>query len=323
MSTKPNNPIKQHFVPEVYLNQFSYNQTGDIYCLDFKSEYLNKSMKSYNKSAICYDRDTYTLNDSELLINPDVDNPYFIELNLFDYENSSYNTIIEKVKAKENFNQNEADIMCHFFLSIKHRNPEFKKSFTDLIRRKELTDEYIEKRTKELLNLPEFKGICHQEIITAVRNEITVRLNNSKFNDNLYLDNLINNEINQGSTMEKLRARLMKCHFKIFESPDNHTFITSDNPGHTVDKKGKLTHLAFDVAKYLFMPLTPKFTFGIDLELEDQSRTEVKSIDYIKTDREFVEIANQSTAYLSTRHLYSNNKNALSNFLTTRNNSLR
>ncbi|MBK9016796.1 MAG: DUF4238 domain-containing protein [Saprospiraceae bacterium] len=124
------NPVRQHYVPKVYLKHFALDKSGNIYRLDIKSAHLNQSPKLSNVAKICIEDDSFKIETQELLDRYKLDDPYFIEKKVFDYENSLPRSI-EKLTKKGIINLRDARKFITAILSIKRRNKAFRNVFHD------------------------------------------------------------------------------------------------------------------------------------------------------------------------------------------------
>jgi len=86
-----NNPIKQHYVPQAYLKNFSFDENGNVYTLKIKSSGKTKLPfetfpKERNVSSICYEKNIYTIKTNELQNALGVESKYHIEHKSFKYK---------------------------------------------------------------------------------------------------------------------------------------------------------------------------------------------------------------------------------------------
>ncbi len=52
--------MKQHYIPEVFLDNFSFIEEGDLYYLRIKPTNFKRKIRPINISGVCYEKDIYT-----------------------------------------------------------------------------------------------------------------------------------------------------------------------------------------------------------------------------------------------------------------------
>ncbi len=188
-------PKKQHFVPKVYLKEFAHNKkTGDIYRLDIKSKYKNVFPKLSNISRICIEPDCYTIETQELLERYEIRDPYFIERNVFDYENSFISKIIKKVTRKRQINLRDARKLIATIISIKRRNKAFRVNFHDDKTIREIkNNQILSLRISEEKNKSQFlvKGVDISGISDRIESWMNEMFSRPEYKNDLYREGFL------------------------------------------------------------------------------------------------------------------------------------
>jgi len=252
-----NNPIKHHYVPEVYLKRFSLNQDGDLFTLKVKKDYPTIA-KMNNKSRICYEINRYKLNNVEVMDYLNINDPYIIEKECFKYENIDLETLFDKIDNRQKISQSEYKKLIRIIVDIKQRNPCFSKLFCS-IDSNSIFDFAKEKEVflKTFMSFCEKNGINDvniEEIIEESFKRIQTKFNNHNYISNFYISGFY--EIN--IITEELINELFKWEAMVLYTDYDNPFITSDNPGYAIDNKNEIQNTNFASAFHFIFPISPK-----------------------------------------------------------------
>ena len=246
-----NIPKNHHFVPESYLQFFSFNEIGDLFTHKPKFKYPN-GVRKFNKSAICYSIDLYKL-DKQLN-----DDEYLIEKEKFHYEKSFIKNIITKVNKFESLNDNEYFEIVKMILNIKNRNITLYNQFHSF------SSENIDAILKDIsgkLN-DNFKNSSFIENIYKIAKDEALKNLNDKNKSKMILNESFLKILNsENDKFNYLESFITSKKYKIFYSDDTNSFITSDNPGHTIHKNGIVGNLNFGSAEAFFFHLVQSAPF--------------------------------------------------------------
>lgn len=273
------NPVKQHFVPEVYLKRFCIKKDGMLYTLKVKVEHPTK-VKLVNKSNICYEPDRYTFDSQEFMIDLNVKDPYAIEKNCFQYENSVLETLFDKIDNFQKFTKSEYEKLLRILFDIKQRNPSYSKmlheiDFMSIASTNEITKYQIQAR--ELLKS---YGLSNQEIDETI--EVAFNKIRNKFQDDNHKNNFYRSGfLETNEVKEELINKLLKWEALVLFTDYSNPFITSDNPGFTLDAKNRILNTNFNKALFFVFPISPK-SLLILKKAENVSLEIFKQINYLK-----------------------------------------
>jgi hypothetical protein len=263
--------MDQHFLPECYLKEFCDN--GEFYKIDCSLLHLNKKPypRKVTPAAICYDKDFCTLTPEfkNLYTGYQDFDPLFLEEKFFLYENK-YPGIINKIKNGDSFlNIDDAKTFLYSCLDFKIRNNYFRDIHSDLRRNtlndptgiiKYKTDPEFQK-VKDRFNISQGQAI---DIIDGIRFNI---LNDDNFTKNSHIAALVARYTSNYSHHDVIISNLLYYKWKFILS--NNEFITSDNPGWSLDKNNQVHNTKFDKDFQFLMPITPRHCLAItDSELD-------------------------------------------------------
>ncbi len=174
MNKKPSN---QHFVPKVYLKNFAYNEDGDIYLLRIKFNYLTK-VKLTNISAICYQKDIYTIQTEDLLERRKLSDNFVLEKEGFKYEQTDFKEKLDKIVQGDVLTMREARVFLNYLINIKERNPISR----DIIVNKKWLKKELEDRLTKAESLLEFSTIEEEDGYNKAKNVLAyLRIEGNKF----------------------------------------------------------------------------------------------------------------------------------------------
>lgn len=291
MNRQPIN--KQHYVPETYINQFSYNDVGDVFTCKIKSPYPNAKVKSMNKSQICYKKHIYTLKKQETLEQLGTTDNFAIERELFDYENSFLEAIIKEFEGGNNINLNKSEKLIRMLISIKQRNVRLAEGLKNI----KLANKLLENRIQDaeiairscFKDLPE---ILIQKIISDVN-----KLGKEKLSDDDFRSDLANTTLKRyldGAfpPVEQQVRELLNKKIVIFRTTEKLPFISSDNPGFALVKNDEIENIYNHHKEAFIFPLSKTVLIVFQRKNRESYLPIIKTIQYRKADEKMVNLAN-------------------------------
>lgn len=254
-----NQPKKHHFVPECYLEKFSDN--GNIYRFDpnlthqVKKPILNRK----NISGICYYEDFYTIDDNI----PDKDEFLSMLGDVLGIEKivngsweNKYDSMLDQLLTG-NLTRIECVEFSEFIIHLKLRNPFYLESII-----KPNKDKWLEQTGIEIADEMEKDSRYNyltKEDKTMFMGWLTERAKNqSAFSKRIQLTLLLHrwSSIKEGAYID----HMIDCGWQIMVAPDPHEFVTSDNPGYTLElSSGNVQNTKFTDGFAFHFPLTSKY----------------------------------------------------------------
>ena len=242
--------MDQHFLPACYLEQFCLKD-GKFYRVDCSLLKLGKKPYPLQvvPAAICYGKDFYALTDAFKRIYPsfkDLDRN-FLEEKFHRYERE-YTGIINKIKeGKPILTAAEAEMLLFSLIDFKLRN-QYLRIKNEQLRRDVVENVLGEGKAKH----------GWPEVAAAMKEEI---LSDPEFAKHSHLATMISRAEKGSTVQEQFVRKMMRYNFRLMISYGE--FITSDNPGWTVDQNYKVHNIKFDENFHYIMPLTPRHCLSI------------------------------------------------------------
>jgi len=250
-------PTKHHYVPEVYLSRFSLNSNGDLYTLKVKSEFKEK-IKNKNKSQICYTIDGYKFDNNEIIKQFNIQDNNIIEKTAFLYENSKLKILFDKIDYFNSLTKSEFRDLLNIILDVKARNP----VFSDNIKKINTSSKYFDNRLNGLKYLS--KKLCEKygldpKIVDNVQKDVKQKFANQNYKLNVHKSNFLNPH----PVREELLDKLVNWDAIILYTEYNNPFITSDNPGFTIQPDNKILNMEFGKVNRFIFPISPKCSLAL------------------------------------------------------------
>lgn len=307
---------KQHYVPEVYLNNFSFDEVGNLYSVRIKPYFNNLRIKISNKSSVCYKPNNYKFNQTENREEKVKTDPNYIENNLFKYENEFINSISEKINNNKNLNLLEAESLVRVLLSIKNRNHHFKKLFQGSKLIGIQLEKEIQKVRSSTIKYKIQNPEKYEAIISLIENELRKKINDNSQMSDLFNDQLLRVEERKNSSQEWLIKEMCKSRFLVFSTDDSKPFLTSDNPGFTVHEGDIIGNLFLGSAKAFAFPISKTKLLVITPDDIDGNELLIKRIKYIETPEKFLRLSNKATIINTEERIFSNSKEYLEELMS-------
>ena len=302
--------MKQHFLPQCYLKEFC-NDDGKLHALNL--DYLKYKKKVFDEPKfpveVCRIPDFYTIKDElkeKFKDLSDLD-PFYVENQFHKYERE-YPKLLAQIKSKTtSLSFSDAFLFIYAIVDIKIRNQHFRKTAIE-DKKEGLIDELFNGYRQELENVDvsAFFNLTKEEMLATMDRMREDLIANSNYTKNSHISTLIGQNKTVADIHLQIINRLFKYQWMIFES-DNQ-FITTDNPGASVDDSDQVHNTKFAENIMFFMPLTPSLCLGITTVIPDldfiKNRT-CKQLSFARAPVSFVEKINQAQTYFITKHLFS------------------
>ena len=304
-----NNPKNHHFVPEVYLKEFS-NSLKQLFQL--KKDYKKMSIKSVGQ--VCYELNYFKVNSKDNLLLHKLKDQYHIEKNVFKKQENTYPKLLKKVTFPTlsflSIQKSDALFFLEFLITIKRRNPFYRKHIIKHYKEYVASDRF--KKDVEI-GIDISKKIDKIDPLEYLKNYIEeVTISKDKQSD-MYLQGFLDEN---NRTAKKAAEILLRYKLFIYHAPFESEFITSDNPGFSILPDNQL--LSFggfgETFKFIF-PLTPKCCLFIaSKEVDPNNLLLSKNIQIIHTTMDVVIAINDCTYQLALKKVFSYSSKTLTQF---------
>lgn len=307
---------RHHYVPKGYLKLFTFihkKKDGEEQRL-YKFERINIEyptpikFDSFSPKQICYYHDLYKIDDEDLLNMLGIDDVNYAELNAFkEYENT-IGSIIKGLTTRRLFERKyitfkEAEIFIRALLNIKKRNP-YLLNYPD-------TKLGIERKAKATIEqIKAIAGYENDVKMMASLEFLNKALSDPDYSKKVGVYSLIQDSLGKSGVIAYIAEALLSNIWYIYESSINDIFITSDNPGFSVNYKDVMDNLNFKEESRFIFPLTPHHILVIHNATMDNLVQPFKEIVFKKCPSGLVTSMNRSTLRNSDI-IFSNSQNAL------------
>lgn len=223
--------MKQHYVQEAYLKEFTEDRAGHFHQLHIRSKQISKR----HTGQVCFMTDYFDVNDPKIQQRFNITgNPRYLEGKGFaQFEN----VLIDKfsaIKAK-NPATSKADIqyIIEWYLISKLRNPFYVNAVNGIWDK--LYDEAIK---RELIDTGEYKtleslGINYKEFAEELKGK---QLSDPEHGKKFHLTELLNTSFQDNLPVKETLEKMLTMNVVILEAGEPDHFIVTDNPGFTLKK---------------------------------------------------------------------------------------
>lgn len=306
--------MDQHYVPKVYLKQFESTRKR-LYTLSNSAHKNSPHTKEVTRSQIGYLPDFYTINDPSALTRLGLTDKDAIEKDFnARVENQLEKLITKLLSPLRIISLKDAEEILMMFLSLKQRNPvfrkafespqflaeEFHKRFNEVLEHKTTFEEILKNEGR--MNFDEFAEFGRNYIDRVAHDPNTPQV--------MHAEGIIRHHQQEEEIIKEIANSLLGCDWIIFQSTNQYPFITSDNPGFCLGNNEQVHNLHFAESSGFFFPLTPRYTLMIAAHFVDQAGT-VKQIHYRAADPDLVKMINRATFLVSYKRVVSNDENTL------------
>lgn len=295
-------PKKHHFVPQIYLNRFTYNNVGDLYSYKFRLPYSKVTSK--NKSQVCYEKNLYRFNNDEIIKKINLSDDNFIEKNYFDYENSKLTELFDKIDQNKRITKREYLNLLSILLDIKFRNPIYRDHFLSL--NIEDAEKYGSELNKAKNTALAFclKNNFDTKLVDKAVKLVKQKYQSKNYRKNTYLELFLR----QQKPKEDLIKTIKNWDLSVYKTPYNQPFITSDNPGFTRDINNKIHNTNFSKINYFCFPISPKSMIILKRNNLKDDLNIFKEYKIIKTNQKLLINLNKATMINSNQFVFSHLK---------------
>jgi len=267
-------PVKHHYVPQIYLKRFSLNKNGDVYTLKTSSKYPNTT-KLTNKSKICYGLKRYTFDDQEIIERYNIEDPNIIEKSCFSYENEELEELFDKIDHHKKFTKTEFERLVRILVDIKMRNPVFSEKFIDFDPKSNKVQKETKKFRDEAVQFCKMLGL-NTDLVNQAVEVVCEKYKDQNYLQNVYRAGIYGNE----EVREELIEKLLKWEPIVINTDYENPFVTSDNPGFTLNEKNQIFNTDFDFVDSFIFPISPKSILA--LKKSEKKDLEIFKIFYYK-----------------------------------------
>ncbi|WP_182103196.1 DUF4238 domain-containing protein [Niallia taxi] len=273
------NPIRQHYVPRVYLENFTEDD-GYINIFDIeKNEYRRQTPLN-----IGHNRHFYT-------VEIDGKKDYSIENFLSKEVDSKYNRVINKIESKEILTTDDKQDLAIILAFQYLRTPAQRENFNNMV------DSVYKQTTKILFSYKEKHGLTG-ELSPEEFKEVKELIDSGNYKVESPKEHSLGSMFN---TVEDMAKMLSNHNIAILEAGKNTQFITSDNPYCMVKENWSLPMSGYGVVNTIkFFPLTTKFAVIL--------RDPGSAVIYTKPSKSEIRTMNLLVARWARRFIFSKNK---------------
>lgn len=300
---------RQHYVPKVYLKEFSKNKLGHFYAAGPKPDYLT-TINPRHVEQVCYVDNFYTLKEKTKKLE-NIEDADFLEKKAFDYEKRLLPRIISKLKHKNIYlNKSYYDSLIDIYLNLKQRNLFYRNGFKNSDHQS-FIDKEIERMSPLKSWIEEMSGIDYDSLMGKIKEQI---LQDKELPEELHKQSLIDTAKGQNDAINRTKEVIKRMNLFILEPVSAlDYFITSDNPGFTL-LGDKVFNTNFSRFNSIGFPINSRqlvFFNGIS----SRSQFEIhKRINFIKIPSSEIHLINCYTAFNSNEYLFCENKKYLTEF---------
>lgn len=309
MTPKVGEKRKHHYVPQVYLQRFCLNIEGDIFTYKSKPFVEYNKVKIFNKSAICYEKNLYRFSNKLNIIWQDSENLNIIEDGCFGYESHRLTEIFDKIESRNTLFESELADLIKIIVSIKSRNPailEVSKSYDFEIG--------FDKQLEQIMPVIERSQIPSEkkiELIESLKKFKQKVVESSNIQEDLFRVGVLWNDSKPGNITQQVIDYLKESKLYILRTDVSCPFITSDNPGFTLDAAENVYNTNFIFARYFFFPVSPLTMICIDFNEKYSDQLIQRSFPVIRIGPEVVLQLNVGTMRNCNEKVLSNSEDQL------------
>jgi hypothetical protein len=303
---------KHHYVPKLYLRQFTKKLDGHFFGAGPKPDLL-RTIKNRHIEEVCYLDNFYTLNKSESLKRYSVEDRNYIEKNAFNYEKSRIRQVFNKFKNRNvNLTRSYHEQLIDIYISIKMRNVFIRKSYLDTGIMNQTLDREVDNFRVMKNWIESVSGESYDTLMSRVKDTL---LNDTELYEEFQKQSILETLRGTNEAVNSAKQKIQKLRLYILEPLDSRDyFITSDNPGFTIlgnkvynTNFGQFDGIGFPInSKQLLWLTGQSYQSGLDI---------LTRINYIKLTTKEVDRLNFCTTFNSYEYIYCESKKYLMDYV--------
>ncbi len=300
------NKQRQHYVPKVYLKEFTRDRSGHFYAAGPRPKHLT-SIDYRHVEQVCYSHNFYTLRENTK-DQAEVEDNNFLEKKAFDYEKRLLPRIIDKLRHKNVYlNKSYHDSLIDIYLNLKQRNLFYRHNFIgqDM---SALTDKQIDGMKPLKSWIEEMSGESFDNFMGKIKEKIIL---DTDLPAEMHKQTLIESAFGKNDAINKAKECLKRMTLYVFEPLNNSDyFLTSDNPGFSLlgDKVFNTNFGRFDAVGF---PISSRQTVFLTGNSKQNQLEILKRINFVKLDTKRMDLINYCTIFNSNEYVFCETKKYL------------
>jgi hypothetical protein len=307
----------QHYIPKTYLKRF-VNSNDEIYRLLKANRKAKPHIKHYSPAGTGYSHWFYTIKDENILRRYNIDSPNFIEEFFARNHDKECNRLLDVFLQPDlRLSIDGARTLMQFVLSFKARNPALRLDFADIEVAKYTYDNRLAELEAQLraenVSTEQLGGKTIDAFIASLRAGVYAHIESPGFATNVHTEGILSSFSGKSTVIDEVVELLLTFEWRVMVTNPDQPFITSDNPGFTIDAQNQPHNLNFNEAMIFGFPLSPLHCLLLIRNMEGQSTNKAYiDVDYISPDDPmYVRAINRATFRTSYKFIYSNLESVL------------
>jgi hypothetical protein len=302
-------PVKHHYVPEVYLKSFADSKKQ---LFQLRRKYKKIAIKSIGQ--VCYEKNYFKFQRKEALQINNVDDFLYIEKKVFAKLENNYSAFLNDIvyPSLNSFPMPRKSIESFLktLFNIKRRNPSLRKVHSDSLRGYLNSDKFLKDAAQAIEISRRIDKIDPLKFIENYLHEVNT-------DETRLYDGYLSRFLEDGDELQNsVVETLMTYDILIFHSPIGHQFLTSDNPGFVLNGTDILNFGGFGFEFVYIFPLTPHCLLAINKKRPDNSLTLSKLIYPLYIDAATVDYMNECTLQVANDKVFSYSNTPLEKIIT-------
>lgn len=299
---------RQHFVPEVYLREFTSERKGFFHQLNISNPRLE--IRQVHVQNVCYVTNFYDINSQQELNALKLANPRYLETS-FSYENVLL-TILNKIRGRQQYlSRNEFEVLIEAYVSIKHRVPKYRKEIAKIQQQGVIFDQIAGNLKNELRPLIEYHDFDYDNYVASLKKQLQEDPNYPKFS---HLRGLVESSRTTNELVTDAINKILSMNIAILQaSGKDDYFFTSDNPGYSL-LGNKMFNTNYGAFNQIVWPINSKQAILLeDFDTLNYIKPLVR-LRYIPLTTKFVEQVNTMSLQIADEKLFCENRDFLNQF---------
>lgn len=307
----------QHYLPKSYLKCFS-NKKGDIYTLNWEvfkwgkvprpvSSHPSKIAKKVNFYKLDFEVPNQYVKLKELDEN-------LIENQFFKYYENCINKLIERLTIQRMLHSTDAELFIRSLFDIKMRNLYWRENFFEK-NKISLVTNTLEGSAKKYVELGYKLPDDYEQVIEQIKNSF---LSDERFAHKQHINSILSRRLKDERIESLVVNRLIYYEWILLYSSSG-DFVTTDNPGFSVDKFERIHNTRFDDDFGFVFPLTPHYcltisdNFRVDLRYYENHDIKAATIKTATEDQ--IYLYNKAALFYTNKYVISDKEESLIRFI--------